>query len=238
MKPFLSILTLILSLFILASCNQQKKVNIWLIGDSTMAAKKANRHPESGWGEGLKMYTNSKASVHNHAASGRSTLSFITEKRWQAVLDSIQENDFVIMQFGHNDEKQNPTLHTEPFGTFQKNIRKFIDETLEKGATPVVCSSIVRRQFNEDGTLKDTHGDYITAAKKVALETQTPYVDMETITRKLVTKMGPEKSKEIFNYTAQKQDSTHVNIEGAEIIAGLFVHHTKVQDLSIAAYFE
>lgn len=238
MKSLRLLAIILFSIVLLESCNQQKKVNIWLVGDSTMAAKKASRYPESGWGEGLKMYTNKKATIHNHAASGRSSLSFIKEKRWLAVLDGLQESDFVIIQFGHNDQKQNPKLYTEPFGSFKENIRKIIDKTREKGANPIVCSSIVRRQFNDDGSLKDTHGDYIIAAKKVASETNTPYVDMETITRKLVTQMGPNKSKEIFNYTSRKQDSTHVNIHGAEIIAGRFVHQTKVQDLHISAWFE
>ena len=110
-----------------------KKINVWLIGDSTMAWKNPNQEPESGWGEGLKKFFD-KAVVHNHAASGRSTKSFVSEKRWRSVLDSIQPGDYVVIQFGHNDEKPDSFLHTDPFTTYKQYLKKFVDETrLKKG---------------------------------------------------------------------------------------------------------
>lgn len=213
---------------------QPKKTNIWLIGDSTMAYKKPERAPESGWGVALADFVTYKAQVHNHAASGRSTLSFITEGRWTIVYDSIQKGDYVVIQFGHNDEKTETKLHTEAFGSFKDNLRKFIEESRKKGANPIICSSIVRRNFDGKGNLIDTHGDYITAAKQIAKETKTPYVDMEAATRKLVSEMGPENSKNIYNFTNRKQDSTHVNVKGATAIAQLFVNETKRQSMAIA----
>lgn len=214
------------------------KTNIWLIGDSTMAAKKPERKPESGWGVSLAYFVNSKALIHNHAASGRSTLSFINEGRWNTVYDSIQKGDYVVIQFGHNDKKNEAKLHTEPFGTFKINLRKFIEESRKKGANPIICSSIVRRHFDGKGNLLDTHGDYINAAKEIATETKTPYIDMEGLTKKLVSEMGPDKSKEIYNFTNRKQDSTHVNLKGANLIADLFVKETKKELLSIAKFFK
>jgi lysophospholipase L1-like esterase len=219
------------------SLKRAEKVNIWMIGDSTMAPKAAQVYPELGWGEGLSEYVTKKARVHNHAVNGRSSLSFINEGRWQAVYDSLKKGDYVIIQFGHNDEKPDTARHTEPFGSFKNNIRKFIDETRRKGAIPIVCSSIVRRHFDAEGNLKDTHGDYITGAAQIARETNTAYVNMEALTRKLVSGMGPEKSKDIFLFTDTKQDSTHLNVTGADIVAGLFVENTKAQGLSIARQF-
>ncbi|MCW3807117.1 rhamnogalacturonan acetylesterase [Plebeiibacterium marinum] len=233
MKRFIYIFICI-SLF---GCTSQKNTSIWLIGDSTMAWKKPSRAPESGWGEGLKLFTNEQATIHNHAASGRSSLSFINEGRWQVVCDSLKRGDYVIIQFGHNDEKPDTARHTEPYGSFKANLDRFIKESKAKGGTPIICSSIVRRQFNEDGSLKDTHGDYIVASKRVAEESMVPYVDMETLTRKLVTEMGPEKSKEIYNYTSRKQDSTHLNNKGAIEIARLFVDEINKQQLDLSSYF-
>ncbi len=224
---------------ILLSCgNKPESIDIWLIGDSTMAWKKPERAPESGWGEGLKHFVGSNAKVHNHAASGRSTKSFIDEGRWQNVLDSLSANDFVIIQFGHNDEKTKEKLHTVPFGSFQENLKKFIDESRAKRAVPIICSSIVRRHFNTDGRLKDTHGDYIAAARKIASDTKTPYIDMEALSRKLVEELGPQASKDIYNYTGRKQDSTHLSISGAEVVAGLFVKGVKAANLSLGQFFK
>ncbi|MEQ9376919.1 MAG: rhamnogalacturonan acetylesterase [Imperialibacter sp.] len=208
-----------------------------LIGDSTMAPKSVKAYPELGWGEGLADFVTKKTKVHNHAVNGRSSLSFINEGRWQSVFDSLQKGDYVIIQFGHNDEKTDTARHTEPFGSYQDNIRKFIEEARKKGAIPIVCSSIVRRHFDAEGNLKDTHGDYIVAAEQIARETKTPYVNMEALTRQLVSGLGPEKSKDIFLFTDTKQDSTHLNVTGADIVAGLFVENAKGQGLSIARQF-
>ncbi len=205
-----------------------------MVGDSTMAKKNASHFPESGWGEGLKEFVTKGAVLKNHAASGRSTLSFINEGRWKNVADSLQPGDYVIIQFGHNDEKPAEKLHTDAFGSFKENLKKFIAETREHKATPIVCSSIVRRHFDAAGNLKDTHGDYITAAKQVAEETKTLYIDMEALTRKYVTGLGPEKSKAIYMFTEKVSDSTHLSIEGSRGVAKLFVDEAKAKKASIA----
>lgn len=218
-----------------------RKVNIWLIGDSTMAWKKPAHEPESGWGEGLKLFF-SKDVVHNHAASGRSTKSFVSEKRWQAVLDSIQPGDYVVIQFGHNDEKPDTLLHTEPFTTYKQYLKRFVDETRAKKGIPVICSPIVRRHFDGDGQLKNTHGDYIRASAEIAKETKTIFIDMEARSRKLVTELGPERSGSLFvfcnpgEYPGRpkgSRDSTHLNHYGAQQIAALFVEGLKEQKIKI-----
>ena len=238
MKKIKTILFLSVIATIVFSFSAPKKKNIWLIGDSTMAYKKPERLPESGWGVALADFVTDKVKVHNHAASGRSTLSFINEGRWKSVSDSLQKGDYVVIQFGHNDEKKELKLYTDPFGSFKNNLRKFIEESRQKGAVPIICSSIVRRHFDGKGNLIDTHGDYIKAAKEIAVETKTPYVNMEAATRKLVSEMGPDKSKEIFNFTNKKQDSTHVNVKGANAVAQLFVNEVKAESLPMSRLFK
>lgn len=232
-----TIRVLLLSI-ILLSCKEPEQINIWMIGDSTMAWKKPSRAPESGWGEGLKQFVKENATVHNHAASGRSTRSFITEGRWDRVKDSINRGDFVIIQFGHNDQKSDSARHTEPFTSFKNYLKKFIEETRQRGGIPIVCSSIVRRQFDLMGQLIDTHGNYIPATKQAAQETQTPYIDMERLTSQWVTRLGIEESKTIYNYTDRKQDSTHLNHHGAEVFARLFVGEVKERHLPIMEYLK
>jgi lysophospholipase L1-like esterase len=223
----------------------KKKVNVWLIGDSTMAWKKPENDPESGWGEGLKLFFYNNAIVHNHAASGRSTKSFVSEKRWQAVLDSIQPGDYVVIQFGHNDEKPDTVLHTDPFTTYQQYLKKFVDETRSKKSIPIICSSIVRRHFDGEGNLKNTHSDYIRASAELAKETKTLFIDMEAKSRKMVTDLGPEKSKSLFvfcnpgecpKWPKGAQDSTHLNHYGARKIAALFVEGLKEQKIKLAKF--
>ena len=90
---------LFMTLFVLLFLNDapKSKISIWMIGDSTMAWKKPERAPGSGWGEGLKQFVLGNASIHNHAASGRSSLSFIDEGRWRDVCDSLQAADYLII---------------------------------------------------------------------------------------------------------------------------------------------
>lgn len=229
MKKALLYLILLLLMF---GFTAPQKINIWLIGDSTMAAKKSERDPESGWGVELAKLFKDEVVVHNHAASGRSSKSFVREKRWQAVLDSIQPGDYVIIQFGHNDEKPDSLLHTDAATTYKEYLKRFAEETRSKKAIPIICSPIVRRHFNAIGELINTHGNYIDAAKEVALETKTLFIDMEAKSRKLVSGLGSEKSKSLFVFcnpgecrrsSKGVQDSTHLNHYGSKVIASLFI---------------
>lgn len=237
MKLFKILLIAFLCILCLSSYDSNP-VGIWMIGDSTMAPKKKEAFPELGWGVALSDFVTNKATVHNHAVNGRSTLSFINSNSWKNVCDSLQPGDYVIIQFGHNDQKPKPDRHTEPFGSFKDNLKKFITETRSHKAIPVLCSSIVRRHFDGRGNLIDTHGDYITAVQQVANETKTAYVDMEKLTRKLVVNMGPEVSKSIFNFTDKKQDSTHLNVNGAKVVAKLFVDDAINRKLPIAKFLD
>lgn len=204
-------------------------VTIYMVGDSTMANRnlaKSPRSKERGWGMMLgSFFPTDKVVVANHAASGRSTKSFIDEKRWTRVVNQIKPGDYVFIQFGHNDEKKdNPKLYTEPGGTFDDNLRKFVNETRAKGGIPVLFNSIVRRKFCQDeagnftDSLSDTHGDYLLSPKQIAEELNVVFIDMNKMTHDLVQQMGPEKSKELYMW-AGKKDDTHLNIKGSRVFA-------------------
>ena len=179
-------LILILSVLCLAfAADDFRPVHIFMIGDSTMANKPEKAIPEYGWGQVLQHFFNDSVLVDNHARNGRSSKSFINEGKWKKVIAKVQKGDYVIIQFGHNDSKPDTGRHTSPFTTYKKNLEKFVNEIQEKGGIPILCTSIVRRHFNDNGTLKNTHGDYLTAVKQVAEENEVYFIDMETKTKKL-----------------------------------------------------
>lgn len=226
------------------SCNRYEGINIWIIGDSTAANKKPEVAPETGWGMVLQEFFNDNVKVHNHAVNGRSSKSFMTEGRWKAVMDSLKKGDYVIIQFGHNDEKGDTARHTDPFTTYKELLKFYIEESRSKGALPVICSSIVRRHFDADGNLKNTHGDYIIAARQAADENGAYFIDMEAKTRRLVLDAGREGSKSIYlfckpgEYSGRPngvQDSTHLSLSGARIVAGLFTDGVKELKLPVAS---
>ena len=161
------------------------------IGDSTMADKPLEKpNPERGWGQLLPRYFRDPAMVVNHAKNGRSSKSFRDEGLWQPVLDALRPGDFVIIQFGHNDEKkEDPTRYSDPKTTFRENLRRYVSETRAKGARPILATPINRREFDAEGKLKDTHGDYPPAVRAVAAEEKVPLLDLHRDIRPLARKL-------------------------------------------------
>ena len=131
------------------SAINQKTTTIFIIGDSTAAKKDLSKgSPERGWGMALQCYFDEAfIRVDNHAVNGRSSKSFIGEGRWKQVLDKLQPGDYVVIQFGHNDEKPGETRHTDPGSTFDYTLAKYVRETREKGGIPILMNPVVRRNF-------------------------------------------------------------------------------------------
>lgn len=250
MTKRLTILAMAGAAALLACCSApQAKKNIYMVGDSTMANKPtAKGNQERGWGQMLPLCFDSTVTVHNHAVNGRSTKSFIDQGRWDEVRDSLTAGDLVVIQFGHNDEKADTARHTEPWGDYIANLRRFAREAKEKGATPIICNSIVRRNFArvadaaaqddkagqsemleaEGDSLIETHGEYLAAARKAAEEEGALFIDLNEMTREMVQAYGPEKSRELYvwaepgtveAYPQGKKDNTHLNVSGATKVA-------------------
>jgi lysophospholipase L1-like esterase len=207
-------------------------ITVWMIGDSTMANKPDPEHnPERGWGQSLQQYFDRSVTVENHAVNGRSTKSFIAEGRWDSVRVRLKKGDYVFIEFGHNDEKsEDSTRYTNPYTAYRRNLERFVAESRAKGATPVIFSPIVRRHFNAQGVLQDTHGPYPFVARMTARELGVGFVDLLQLTEDLVLGAGPEGSKALYVYTTQGQfpvfpeartDDTHLSPRGAAEVARL-----------------
>lgn len=224
----------------------QPKITIFMIGDSTMANKKLDGgNPERGWGHVLPGFFNEEIQVSNHAMNGRSSKSFIDQGRWDVVLSQIKKGDYVFIQFGHNDEKADTTRHTDPGSTFDENLRKYVKETRSKGGIPVLFNSIVRRNFNEEGILVDTHGAYLESPRNVAKEMGVTFIDLNKLTHDLVQNLGVEPSKKLFVWIEPntvpmapkgKDDNTHLNVYGAKTVAKLAVNALSKEIPALAAY--
>ena len=240
---------LFLSFCISMSCLGQK-TTIYTIGDSTMADKiKPNENPETGWCQVLPSFFDlNQVTIDNRAVNGRSTKSFIKEKRWDSVYNSLQPGDYVFIQFGHNDAKvADSTRYTNPHTTYRHNLIRFVTETRAKGAIPILFSSIARRNFNEQGVLIGTHGDYPLETRLVAQEYQVPFIDLEYFSEQLEQSYGVEKSKELHlffkagehpYYPDGKSDDTHLSRKGATEIATIAVRELKKLDLGLNAFYK
>jgi len=239
-----------LSLMMLISLNcLAQKPTIYGIGDSTMANKvKPEENPERGWGMLFPQFLNDNITFDNRAVNGRSTKSFIAEKRWDEVYKLLKKGDYVFIQFGHNDAKDKDSLrYTNPHTAYRHNLIRFVTETREKGATPILFSSVSRRNFNDSGVLIPSHGDYTLEARLVAQEYNVPFIDMEYFSELLEQSYGPEKSKqlhlhykagEIPYYKEDKADDTHYCEKGATEIAKIVARELKKTKLDIVKYIK
>lgn len=219
----------------LASAAPLCATQLHLAGDSTMATKERKTpNPEYGWGEALPRYFSDRLTVVNHALNGRSSKSFIGEGVWQKLVDALQPGDWVIVQFGHNDEKPDAKRHTEPRGEYVANLRRMIADVRAKHATPVLATSVARRKWSADGArLVDTHGDYIAAVREVGAAEKVPVLELNALTTALEEAHGVEGSKRLHLWIAPGvyarnapkgwQDDTHYSAYGADRVAALAV---------------
>ncbi|MDP1512695.1 rhamnogalacturonan acetylesterase [Paenibacillus sp. CMAA1739] len=217
-----------------------QSLRLFLAGDSTVTDQGLSGYPYTGWGQALPALFKHDVCVDNHAVSGRSSKSFVDEGRLDAILGEMKAGDFLFIQFGHNDQKPDPQRATEPFTTYKEHLRLYIDGARSKGGTPVLITPVHRRYFNEDGTLSDTHGDYITAVRELAEEANVPLIDLSARTQELYEKLGPEDSKELFmwllpgeymNFSGGLEDNTHFHEHGAIRIANMVARAVKELDL-------
>jgi len=223
LKEFVKKLLLLLTFgLLLTAATKDKTTTIFMIGDSTMANKDiSGGKQERGWGMALQSYFDDHIVIDNHAVNGRSSLSFINEGRWDKVLQKMKPGDYVIIQFGHNDEKPKADRHTDPGSTFDYNLAKFVRETREHGGIPILMNCVVRRNFfvnapeNDDDeklrtqtfkdgvkmvegdSLIDTHGLYRVAPRDVARRMNCFFVDANQLTHDLEQGLGVEKSKKL-----------------------------------------
>ena len=129
---FMRCVSCLMFLLLFVSFTQEKRTTIFIIGDSTAAKKDLSTgSPERGWGMALQDYFTDPIVVDNHAVNGRSSLSFYNEGRWAKVLEKLQPGDYVIIQFGHNDEKPSVDRHTEAHSTFQWMLERYVRVTRE-----------------------------------------------------------------------------------------------------------
>ncbi|WP_221029277.1 pectate lyase [Actomonas aquatica] len=220
---------------------------LFIAGDSTAADKPRLTDPERGWGQALREIVKPGWHVDNRALNGRSTKSFIDEGRWDELLADLRAGDWVIIQFGHNDEKVNsPDRYTDPApgGTYRANLTRFVHEVRARGAHPVLAPSVARRKWNDAGTdLVPTHGDYPDAVRAVAAAEGVPLLEMEERTTALERSLGLEDSKALHLWydegalptrPAGVQDDTHYSPMGARRVAILVAEELRRLELPIA----
>ncbi|MEO7765865.1 MAG: rhamnogalacturonan acetylesterase [Ferruginibacter sp.] len=236
----------IITILVLSFTNSKHKPVLYIIGDSTVKnGDGTGKNGQVGWGSVIDIYFDtSKISVRNLAIGGRSSRTFITDGRWDKILPDLQKGDYVIMQFGHNDggalddtsrargtikgigddsigiynpiRKMKEVVHT--YGWY---MRRYADDTKAKGAIPIICSPIPRREW-QNGKIVRNALSYGLWAKQVAEQTGAYFIDLNERVASTYEKMDTAKVSSYF-----PADHTHTNMEGAGLNADIVVKEIK-----------
>jgi lysophospholipase L1-like esterase len=239
MKKYLSLIVLIAGLVFLSfSFPPKKKIKVWLIGDSTMCTYEPGRAPLAGWGMPFIYFFDSSVTIDNSAKGGRSTRTFISEGRWKPITDSMHPGDYVLIQFGHNDEAKEEKYKDRYTSVpdYKSNLIKFITGTRVRNANPVLITPVTRMKFDAAGKVQETHASYSAAVTEVGAAYHIPVIDLDKKSRELLQDLGPTHAKLLFmqldslehpNYPTGQKDNTHFNEYGARRIAEIVYNELK-----------
>lgn len=242
-KKFFLIFSIVFVLFGFKLMDENK-ITVYLIGDSTVSIKEIKNYPETGWGMPFTQFFDENVKIDNRAVNGRSTSSFLQENRWKPIVSTLKKGDYVLIQFGHNDEVSTKKTYTTP-KEFKYNLLKYIKETKSKKAIPILITPVARRKFDANGMVVDTHQEYALLVREVALKNKVQLIDLSAKSMELLQNLGVEKSKYLFNhleagqnpnYPDGKTDDTHFNELGARLMAQLVLTEIKNLNLGIANY--
>lgn len=197
---------------------------VFLCGNSTVVDQ--DEEPWASWGQMITRWMDPGVSIANYAESGETASSFIAAGRLKKALTQMKAGDYIIMEFGHNDQKQK-TPGSGAYYNFATALKTFVDEARNRGAHPIFVTPTQRRSF-QNGRIQDTHGEYPDAMRWVAEREGVPVIDLHSMTRTLYEAMGEEASKRAFVHypahtypgqTTALADNTHFNPYGAYQIA-------------------
>lgn len=217
---------------------------IYLAGNSTVVNQEDE--PWASWGQMITAFFHPKVAIANHAESGLSLGSFLSSKRLDKVLSVMQPNDYLFIEFGHNDQKEKGP-NAGAYGSYADRLRFFVKAVRAKQGIPVILTSTNRRSFDENGRITNSLGDFPEAARKVAAELNVPLIDLNKMTKVLYETLGVEPSKKAFvhypanTYPAQHEaleDNTHFNTYGAYQIAQCVLQGIREKVPSLVVYIK
>ncbi|MDQ2798328.1 MAG: rhamnogalacturonan acetylesterase, partial [Armatimonadota bacterium] len=217
-------------------------VTVYLAGDSTVTDQ--GQEPWCAWGQMLPRFFGAGAAIANHAESGESLRSFRSERRLDKILETIKPDDYLLIQFGHNDQKEQG-VGVGAFSTYKADLEQYVSQARQHGAIPVLVTSMLRRRFDAQGKIVNSLGDYPQAVRQTAKEQRVPLIDLNAMSKTLFEALGPQGTLKAFVHypagtfpgqTAALKDDTHFNAYGAYELARCVVEGIKANVPALAKF--
>ena len=215
---------------------------VYLCGNSTVVDQE--EEPWASWGQMITRWFGPQVAIANFAESGLSCTTFLAQLRLDKILSQLKKGDYVIVEFGHNDEKEKKAGDGAWY-SYSRNLKIFADRVRSAGGNIIFCTPTARRSFDADGRIINTHGDYPEAMKTVAQREQVPVIDLTQMSTTFYEALGVEGSKRaLVHYPANTfanqekplADNTHFNPYGAWEVAKMVVMGLKKINSPLAAY--
>jgi pectinesterase len=230
---WIAAVALILTSGLLSSLDAQSNpptIRVVLVGDSTVA-------DQSGWGPGFRRLAKDGVEVVNMAANGRSSKSFIDEGLWSKALEA--RGRYYLIQFGHNDEPgKGPERETDPKTSYRSFMARYVDESRAIGAIPILVTSLVRRIYNADGTIKTTQTPYVDAVRTLAAEKHVPLIDLHAISMSDAENAGDDVWADLSPRDDKGEvDRTHLNAKGSDVVGRMVAEALRQSVPELGALF-
>ncbi|MGM7723261.1 rhamnogalacturonan acetylesterase [Metabacillus sp. Hm71] len=219
---------------------------VFIAGDSTVQTYSEKWKPRAGWGQMLPHFFSPKISFKNYAIRGRSSKSFINEGRLDKILRHIKPNDYLLIQFGHNDAKKHRDDLYTSVHEYKNYLKLYVNGARARGAIPILVTPVGRRDFHkETGKFKSSFPEYVKGMKEVAAELDTSLVDLSLLSIAYYDRIGPKGTLSVFlhiepgvykAYPNGAKDDTHFQEYGANQIAYLMAHAIKDLDVPLSNY--
>ncbi|MEH0167344.1 GDSL-type esterase/lipase family protein [Roseateles microcysteis] len=206
---------------------------LFLLGDSTVADQ--SQEPYASWGQMLPRFFKPGVAVANHGESGETFRDSLARRRLDKILSVLKPGDTVLFQFGHNDQKQQKDGSGNA-ETYRAELKQHIEAVRAFGGTPVVVSSMERRNFDEQAKVRPSLIEYAEAARQVAKELDAPFIDLNAISKRVYEALGVEGSRAAFAQPEPgKIDNTHHSNYGAYQLAKAIAQGLRDAKLPVAA---
>jgi lysophospholipase L1-like esterase len=209
---------------------------VFLIGDSTMCDQP--REPFSSWGQMLPNFFQPDIAIANHAESGETYRDSIGRRRLDKILSLMKPGDYLIMQFGHNDQKQIAAGTGGPFTTYRAEIKTHVDRVRARGGIPVIVSPMERRMYNPDGSFKPSLADYAEASRQAAAELNVAFIDLNAKSILFYQALGQGKAYLAFAGHGLNRDATHHDNYGSYELAKIIVQGIRDDHLPLASHIK
>lgn len=211
-------------------------VNVFIAGDSTVQTFSKERAPQAGWGQYIGDYFSEEVRFFNRAVAGRSSKTFVQEGRLDAILEEIQEHDYLFVQMGHNDSsKEKFERYTEPNSEFKSYLKLYIDGARSQGASPVLITPVGRLHM-KNGIFINDFPEYCHTMKQLAAEEDVPLIDLMSKSLSYYASVGYGEAQSLFMASINGADHTHFTAKGAKRIAALVADGVREWNLSLSKY--